>query len=129
MKWPPVWIGTSPRMAMPSSSQRNSSDRTADAKTKPLDVAMLGQRNVLVETITTISTSGIRVTHLNRRRDALSKRNVTRVTSAQALTKDVGRCELVNPCSTKKNIFSSVVSGLTVCSSAVRPSIGMSCSL
>jgi hypothetical protein len=39
MKWPPVWIGTSPRMAMPSSSQRNLSDRTADAK--PLEVAML----------------------------------------------------------------------------------------
>lgn len=32
MKWPPVWMGTSPRMAMPSSSQRNSSDRTADAE-------------------------------------------------------------------------------------------------
>jgi hypothetical protein len=42
MKWPPVWIGTSPRMAMPSSSQRNSFDRTAD--TKPLEVAMPGAK-------------------------------------------------------------------------------------
>ena len=32
MKWPPVWIGTLPRMSMPSSSQRNLSDRTADAE-------------------------------------------------------------------------------------------------
>lgn len=58
---------------------------------------MLGQRNVLVETITTISTSGIRAIHLNRCKDAFSKRNVTRAASAQALTMAVGRCDLVNP--------------------------------
>ena len=127
MKWPPVCIGTSPRMAMPSSSQLNLSDRTAD--TKPPKVAILGQRNVLVEMITTISTSGIRAIHLNRCKDALIKRNVTRATSAQALTKAVRLCDLVNPYSTRKKIFSSVVSGFTLCSSAVRPSIGISCSL
>lgn len=69
------------------------------------------------------------MTHLNRRKDALSKRKMTRVPSAQALTTNVGRCALVNANSTKKNIFSSVVSGFTLCSSAVRPSIGISCSL
>jgi len=69
------------------------------------------------------------VTHLNRRKDALSKRNMTRAPNAPALTTNVGRCALVNPNSTKKNIFSSVDSGFTSCSRAVRPSIGISCSL
>jgi len=42
MKWPPVWIGTLPRMSMPSSSQRNPSDRTAD--TKPVEGPILEKK-------------------------------------------------------------------------------------